>query len=133
MFWFFKETADDKYFRALRDADGDWQINKDLHITSVIFTTDTEKFEFFCEDFWVTKNYFEKISDTKRKISKKFFEKIYKLAEEYISHKQIERVGGYILDEDLRKAISDTKKLMGAHSQIEVLHTQIEKIRSKYR
>lgn len=95
--------------------------------------TDTEKFEFFCEDFWVTKNYFEKISDTKRKISRKFFEKIYKLAEEYISHKQIERVGGYILDEDLRKAISDTKKLMGAHSQIEVLHTQIEKIRSKYR
>lgn len=133
MFWFFKETADDKYLRALRDADGDWQINKDLHITSVIFTTETEKFEFLCEDFWVTKNYFEKISGTKRKISKKFFEKIYKIAEEYISHKQIEKVGGYILDEDLRKAISDTKKLMGAHSQIEVLHTQIEKIRSKYR
>lgn len=78
------------------------------------------------------KNYFEKIGDTKRKISKKFFQKIYKIAEEYISHHQIQKVGGYILDEDLRQAISDTKKLMWAHSQIEVLHTQIEKIRKKY-
>lgn len=104
-----------------------------MHITTIELHTSNEIFSFVKEDYFIAKNFYEKIKDTKRKISKKFFEKIYKIAEEYISHKQIEKVGGYILDEDLRKAISDTKKILGAHSQIEVLHTQIENIRQKYR
>lgn len=132
MFNFFKESTSDKYLRALRDADGEWKILVDLHITSVEFHTSDGVFVFVRENYFITKNFYEKIKDTKRKISKKFFEKIYKIAEEHISQKQIQKVGGYILDEDLRKAISDTKKILGAHSQIEVLHSQIENIRKKY-
>lgn len=141
MFWFFKESTEDKYLRALHDADGEWRISSDLYITTVELYTQNWIFSFIKEDYFIIKNFYEKIKtikhkkikNTKRKISKKFFEKIYKIAEEYISHKQIEKVGGYILDEDLQKAISDTKKIIGAHSQIELLHTQIENIRKKYK
>lgn len=133
MFNWFKESTDDKYLRALSEADGDWNITKDLHITRVEFHTENETFTFVKEDFFITKNFYEYINDNKREISKKLFEKIYKIAEDFISHKQIQKVWGYILDEDLRKAISDTKKILGAHSQIEVLHAQIENIRNKYK
>ena len=77
--------------------------------------------------------YFEKIHDTKREISKKFFLKIYNLAKEYVAQSQIDKLGGYILDDDLQQAISDTKRVMNAQSQIEVLHSQVEKIRQKYK
>ena len=63
---------------------------------------------------------------------KKFFLKIYELAKEYIAQEQIDKLGGYILDEDLQQAINDTKRVMNAQSQIEVLHSQVEKIRKKY-
>ena len=68
----------------------------------------------------------------KSTISKKFFLKIYELAKEYIAQGQIDKLGGYILDEDLQQAINDTKRVMNAQSQIEVLHSQVEKIRKKY-
>lgn len=133
MFWFFKESPDDKYIRALSEADGEWKISKELHVTKVEFATKNETFVFICEDFFVWKNFYEIIHENKREISKKFFEKIHKIASEYIAYSQTQKVGGYILDDDLRKAISDTKKILGAESQIEVLHTQIENIRKKYR
>ncbi len=133
MFNWFKETTDDKYIRALEEADGEWKISQELRTTYVEFQTANETFVFVKEDWFITKNFYEKIKDTKREISEKLFKKIYKIAEESVAQKQIQKVGGYILDEDLRKAISDTKKILGAHSQIEVLHAQIENIRNKYR
>ncbi len=102
-------------------------------MTKVELTTRNETFLFISEDYWFFENYYEIIHETKRKISRKFFDKIYKIASEYIAQSQIQKVGGYILDEDLRQAIADTKKILGAESQIEVLHTQVENIRKKYR
>lgn len=133
MFDWFKETADDKYVRALRDADGEWEISQEMRTTSVKFTTTNDVFIFVKEDWFLTKNFYEKIQNSKRIISEKLFKKIYQIAEESVSHKQIQKVGGYILDEDLRRAIADTKKILGAESQIEVLYSQIENIRNKYR
>ena len=55
-----------------------------------------------------------------------------KSTKQYIAQGQIDKLGGYILDEDLQQAINDTKRVMNAQSQIEVLHSQVEKIRKKY-
>lgn len=94
--------------------------------------TANEIFVFTRESFLWGYTYFEKIHETKRAISKKFFLKIYELAKEYIAQGQIDKLGGYILDEDLQQAINDTKRVMNAQSQIEVLYSQVEKIRKKY-
>jgi hypothetical protein len=94
--------------------------------------TANEIFVFTRESFLLGYTYFEKIHETKRAISKKFFLKIYELAKEYIAQEQIDKLGGYILDEDLQQAINDTKRVMNAQSQIEVLYSQVEKIRKKY-
>lgn len=94
--------------------------------------TANEIFVFTREPFFWGYTYFEKIHETKRAISKKFFLKIYELAKEYIAQGQIDKLGGYILDEDLQQAINDTKRVMNAQSQIEVLYSQVEKIRKKY-
>ena len=68
--------------------------------------TANEIFVFTREPFLLGYTYFEKIHETKRAISKKFFLKIYELAKEYIAQGQIDKLGGYILDEDLQQAIN---------------------------
>lgn len=132
MFQFFKKSNDEKYLIALMTADGEWKITQDLHKTNVEFFTKNEQFLFVRENYLLTKKYYEITSENKREISEKFFHKIYKIASEDISRRQTEKVGGYILDDDLRKAISDTKKILWAHSQIDALHKQIQKIRNNY-
>ncbi|MDO4874021.1 MAG: hypothetical protein Q4A35_02370 [Candidatus Gracilibacteria bacterium] len=132
MFGWFKESTEDKYFNALSQAHGEWTVNETFLMIQVELKTANEIFVFTRESFLWGYAYFEKIHETKRAISKKFFLKIYELAKEYIAQGQIDKLGGYILDEDLQQAINDTKRVMNAQSQIEVLYSQVEKIRKKY-
>lgn len=60
------------------------------------------------------------------------YSKIESLAEEKVLLQETERAGGYILDDDLRQAIINTKKVMNAGQQIEMLTEYIQSIRSKY-
>ena len=127
MFWWFKETTEDKYFNALMQAHGEWTVDEKALMIQIELKTTNEVFVFTREISLWGYVYFEKIHDTKR-----FFLKIYNLAKEYVAQGQIDKLGGYILDDDLQQAISDTKRVMNAQSQIEVLHSQVEKIRQKY-
>ena len=61
MFNWFKESTDDKYLRALSEAEGEWKISKELHMTSVELHTENETFSFVKEDYFITKNFYEKI------------------------------------------------------------------------
>lgn len=70
MFWFFKESTEDKYLRALRDADGEWRISSDLYITTVELYTQNWIFSFIKEDYFVVKNFYEKIKTIKHKKSR---------------------------------------------------------------
>ncbi|MBB1553826.1 hypothetical protein HG442_000245 [Candidatus Gracilibacteria bacterium] len=133
MFGWFKETTEDKYFNALMQAHGEWTVDEKALMIQIELKTTNEVFVFTREISLWGYVYFEKIHDTKREISKKFFLKIYDLAKEYVAQSQIDKLGGYILDDDLQQAISDTKRVMNAQSQIEVLHSQVEKIRQKYK
>jgi len=132
MFSLFKktETLDDKYLRALEQTDGVWMIDDGLFVKTVTLETPKGKFIFTREAF-VAGKYFEYIDDKKRTITRQVFDGAYRIAQEYIANKQIHKLGGYILDDDLRQAIADTKKILNANDQIDMLTSLVEEIRKK--
>lgn len=132
MFWIFrkKETLDEKYLHVLEQTDGSWTIDDGFFIKKVILETEKWVFTFTREPF-VSGKYFEYIDDQKRNITRQVYEGVYKIAQESIANRQIHKLGGYILDADLRQAIADTKKLMNANDQITMLTELVEQIREK--
>ncbi len=98
----------------------------------VTFETEKGVFVFIKESFWSGGGYFEYIDDNKRIISKKVYDGVYKIAEESVANKQIHKLGGYILDADLRDAIADTKKVMNANDQIDMLTDLVRAIHEKH-
>lgn len=134
MFSLFKktETLDEKYLRALEQTDGTWTIDDGLLVKTVTFETEKGKFTFTKEAF-ISGKYFEYIDDKKRTISRQVFDGVYRIAQEHVASRQIHKLGGYILDDDLRQAIADTKKIMNANDQIETLTKLVEQIYKKHK
>lgn len=98
-----------------------------LDITEVYSDITDSIFAYEQTTFWA--NLDEKLQ---KEISWEFYEKVRKLAESKSREAEIKSIWWYILDNDLRQAIEDTKKVMTASEQIENLTNVILNIRKKY-
>lgn len=97
---------------------------------------DGQSFVFQKDTSWSTPKYKQIIkpngSESVCHLNPLLYVRLEYLAEERVLLQETERAGGYILDDDLRQAISNTKKLLNAGEQIEILTEYVKAIRSKY-
>lgn len=125
MFWFWKKekSLDDIFVETLQNSDIEWTI-KISDITDAVVYVQWGGFVFMAR--W------DKYTQDGRSISRNLFWKVKEVAEESIRYSDIQKAGGYILDDDLRECIANAKKVLVAWKQIEMLTDVIENIRSKY-
>ena len=143
--WFFDFatrviTIQDKFFNSLRDSEWIWTIDDSKYEKRmiVVLKEDGQSFTFHKDSSWSTTQYRQLIKpqpwvqEIICELDSSLYYKLESLAEERVLMQETERAGGYILDDDLRQAIINTKKVMNAGQQIEMLTEYIKSIRSKY-
>lgn len=136
-------SDDDKFIRALDNIDcnkflindsdvTNWKIYQ-IHIwdefafTRVYANVLEKDIAYKQYTYWSSKE-----NKIEKEISSEFYFRVRKLAESKAREAEIKMIWWYILDEDLNQAIQDTKKVMNAWEQIEMLTNFILNIRKKY-